>query len=418
MSGLSGLAAPGPRQPNKLTATDYLTCLGKGLLYYSLSTLVVLLGVLFAHSYLKPSDSGMGQDQRLIDSFFAWDGLWYRRITVEGYSHTTVGKSPLCFFPGYPILGQLVVALTGLSADVALLLISHGCFAATCVLLMAYVKQRFPDGPRELADYVVLSLGLLPCTYFFRMGYSESLFIFLTVLALYGMERRWPLLVIALVVGAATATRPVGVGLLVPLVLHVWHRAPTAWSAAGRTLLLVPVACWGLFDYMLYQLIEFNEPFAFLTSLGAWRRRTPVPFLDKMIALLTFEPVWFLVSPGSAISPDRPAAGDPHFSLPYIFNSVSFVVAVALLLLGAFRRWLTSYEVTLAVPLLLIPYVTRGYDYMASAARFASVVFPLYLVLGYLLCRLPGPLAAGLLALSSLFLGSLAGLFVSWYPFF
>jgi hypothetical protein len=250
------------------------------------------------------------------------------------------------------------------------------------------------------------------------MGYSESLFIFLTVLALYGMERRWPLLVIALVVGAATATRPVGVGLLVPLVVHVWHRAPTAWSAAGRTLLLVPVACWGLLDYVLYQLIEFNEPFAFLTSLGAWRRRTPVPFLDKMIALLTFEPVWSFLSPASAVSPDRVATVDPTFYHPYVFNSLTFVAAVVLLLVGAFKRWLASNEVTLAVPLLLIPYVTRGYDYMASAARFASVVFPLYLVLGYLLCRLPGPQAAMLLVFSSLFLGPLAGLFVAWYPFF
>jgi hypothetical protein len=395
-----------------LTGKDYLTCLGKGLLYYSLSTLIVLLGVLFADAYLKPAGSSTGHDHSLIGSFFAWDGLWYRRITVEGYSHTTAGKSAVCYFPAYPLLGQLVVGLTGWPADVALLLISHGCFAATCVLLLAYVKQRFPQAPSELPDYVVLALGLMPWTYFFRMGYSESLFLFLSVLALYGMARHWPLVWLALIVGAATGTRPVGVGLLVPLVLHIRHRAPTTASAALWTLLFVPVACWGILDYMLYQLLEFNDPFASFTSLGEWHRRAAVPLSDKTFALLTLEPIWSLLVPSASFSPDEASYR------PYVFDAVVFVVAAMLLLLGAVKRWVTSYELALAVPLLLIPYITRGYDYMASAARFTSVVFPIYLVLGSLFCRVPGPVVAGLLGISSFFLGILAALFVSWYPFF
>lgn len=412
MSGLSVPAGSRAPDPYPLTTRDYLTCLGKGLLYYSLSTLVVLLGVLFAHAYLKPSAAERRHDHSLIDSFFAWDGLWYRNIAVGGYFHTTEGKSPLCFFPAYPLLGQLLVCLTGLRADVALLLISHGCFAAACVLLLAYVKHRSPAAPSELADYAVLALGLMPWTYFFRMGYSESLFLFLSVLALYGMERRWPLLSLALVVGAATATRPVGVALLVPLLLHIRHRAPTPASALHWTLLLLPVGCWGILEYMLYQLLEFNDPFASFTSLGAWHRRDPVPLPDKMLALLTLEPIWPLLIPSSSLSPDQPSDGH------YAFNALVFAAATVLLLLGALKRWLTSYELALAIPLLLIPYVTRGYDYMASAARFTSLVFPVYLVLGNLLCRPPGPFVANLLAASSLCLGILAALFASWYPFF
>ena len=53
------------------------------------------------------------------------------------------------------------------------------------------------------------------------MAYTEALFLFLTILCLYGMERRWPLVVIALLIGLTTAARLVGVALIPPFILHV-----------------------------------------------------------------------------------------------------------------------------------------------------------------------------------------------------
>ena len=55
---------------------------------------------------------------------------------------------------------------------------------------------------------------------------------------------------------------------------------------------------------------------------------------------------------------------------------------------------------------------------MASMARFTSVAFPIYLVIGNLLWRMPAPLAAGLLSISSLLLGIYTALFAASYPFF
>jgi hypothetical protein len=59
-------------------------------------------------------------------------------------------------------------------------------------------------------------------------------------------------------------------------------------------------------------------------------------------------------------------------------------------LLGWRKRWLNAYEISLSAGLLLIPYVTRGYDFgMCSQGRFAAVCFPMYLVMGRLLAAMP-----------------------------
>lgn len=82
-------------------------------------------------------------------------------------------------------------------------------------------------------------------------------------------------------------------------------------------------------------------------------------------------------------------------------------------------RWLNGYEIALCIGLLLIPYVTRSHEMcMGSMGRFAAVVFPLYLVLGRLLAKLPIPLAAALLGVSGLLMATYAALFAAWYRIF
>ena len=86
---------------------------------------------------------------------------------------------------------------------------------------------------------------------------------------------------------------------------------------------------------------------------------------------------------------------------------------------GSSGRWLSLEEVSLGALLLLIPYVTRAYEMqMGSMGRFVAVVFPIYLVLGQLLVRLPGPVRAALLSLSGLFLATYTALYAARYVVF
>ncbi|HEY9870737.1 MAG TPA: hypothetical protein V6D08_16340, partial [Candidatus Obscuribacterales bacterium] len=110
-----------------------------------------------------------------------------------------------------------------------------------------------------------------------------------------------------------------------------------------------------------------------------------------------------------------PEERHPLFSL-YVANPIYFAVALALLALGWRKRWLIPAEIALVVCLLAIPYATRSYENcMAGHGRFAAVAFPLYLVLGKMLHRLPPPFGGCLATASAFPLAYYAALFAAHY---
>ena len=410
---------PGPLNHSELARVGlWVEFVRVGSFFYLFTSLVAVLGVFAGHEFVRLSNHPLAKRGDVISAFAAWDGEWYVRIVSEGYSYHPNRASSVAFFPAYPGLGWLVGRLTGLPPDRALLIVSHVCLAGAFVLTAAYVRRRFRHAPQQLTAYVLLATGFFPTTFFFRMAYSESLFLLVAVLALYGMEQKWPLLVIALVVGLATAARPVGLGLVAPLVSYLWHRSASLKGFVGRVALLIPLACWGIAAYALYQFLAFGEPLAFAHSQMQWRLRHPVPLDDKVFALETLEPVRSVFDPSSPGYWARHAPQDNPWLNLQLANPVFFLLTVTLIAAGAYRRWLSSYELAFASCTLFIPYVTRGYEMcMASTGRFAAVVFPVYLVLGHLLLRMPAPLAAALLAGSGLMLGAYAAMFASWHEF-
>ena len=88
-----------------------------------------------------------------------------------------------------------------------------------------------------MENYVLLALTLFPTAYFFRMAYSESVFLLVTLAAMLSIELGGPLLVTSLIIGTATAARPVGVALLAPFALHLWNRS-NSWHGFAVRLLL------------------------------------------------------------------------------------------------------------------------------------------------------------------------------------
>jgi hypothetical protein len=93
-------------------------------------------------------------------------------------------------------------------------------------------------------------------------------------------------------------------------------------------------------------------------------------------------------------------------------------MTVSLVGYGAWRRWLSAEEMLFAAGVLLIPYLSMGYEgCLHSHARYTTVAFPVYLVLGRLLAALPPLYAATVLALSGFLLGTYAALFAGWFFF-
>ena len=394
-------------------------CLVTGILFYYLTSLISIIGAIAGYELVQiPHNNSSAVKGDLLSRFANWDGQWYQRIATDGYKSEGGIDRGLAFFPGYPLLGGGVWRVTGLRPELALLLVSHSALIGVFVLAVAYVRRRYPVSPSDtLPGFVLLALGLTPATFFFRMAYTESLFVLLLVLALYGMERRWPLLLIAVIVGGASGVRAVGVALVPGFLLHIWERAPQRW-VAFQAALLTPLACWGIAAYMLFQFLYFGHPMLFFKAEATFNQHRGDGVGTKLLSDLTLATAWHVFDPSSRHYWGRGDTVDnPLFSLSFA-NPLYFASALLLVALGIRKRWLNRIETTTAFLLLLIPYFTKGYDIsMAGTARFVSVIFPLYLVLGNILARMPAPLATGFLALGAFFLGLYSALFAAWYRF-
>jgi hypothetical protein len=347
-----------------------------------------------------------------------WDGQWYVKIVGEGYEYQPESASSVAFLPAYPLLGRVVASITGWSAHGAAWAVGLTCLVSSFGIFSLYLTgrrgfQTFDSSlpivetvPRRTDLLAIAALALYPPCFFMWMAYSESLFLLLCLVAMLGIQGGWRPVWIALVMGAATGTRVVGVALLAPLALYVWRRERgchdssakcgvrnrewSAVSAALRLAALLPVACWGLLAYMAFQWHEFGMPFAFTQTQEHWSMRPPVDWATKALILASGEPIWAAYVPGSAAHwTGLEERMHPLLSL-HFFEPLYFVAAVMTVCVGAQKRWLNGYEVLLAAGLLFIPYVTKGYEMtMASQARFTTVVFPIYIVLGEMVVRVP-----------------------------
>lgn len=387
-----------------------------GVRYYVLTSFVVLLGAIYGNQFVKFCDEHPSARRGdLARSLAAWDGEWYEKIASKGYSYNPDQQSPVAFYPGYPLLAAAISRFT--DTRTALLIVSNSCLVAALVLLDRYLSAA----PSELRQSVVLTAAIFPTTFYFRMAYSESLFLLLCTAAMLGMLRKWPALLIAIVIGAACGTRPLGVALLLPFLIHLWPEKRDGAASLRFSLLaaaLLPIACWGLFAYGFYQWFKFGDSTAFLKTQQHWGQSEGDPF-SHALRLLTLAPlrsVYESRSPGYwALRPPRDAA---IFNMMFA-NPIYFAGSVAAVVLGAWKRWLNAKEVALAAGLLLIPYVTQADRmYMASMARFASVAFPVYITIGQILVRLPGPIVGILASLSATMLAIYTALFLNWYWYY
>lgn len=194
---------------------------GTGGAFWFLTTVIVLLAGIFSGAAFRFRHPALDGD--LFVRFANGDGAWYQSIAEHGYQHGVGEFSDTAFFPAFPCCARWVAWATSLRTEAALFVVANLCFVATFVAAAAYMSCRYPESPADVTEYALLSLGLIPTTFFFRMAYAESMFVSLTILFLYGLARGWPLLVLAFIVGLATGTRPVGVALVPVFALHAWR---------------------------------------------------------------------------------------------------------------------------------------------------------------------------------------------------
>lgn len=392
---------------------------GSTVLLGILSSAIVLGGVRFAVAFLRAPD--------MLTGLSRWDGNHYRTIVANGYDYDTGRGSRVAFFPAYPAAARITARLFDMDDRLALTATSQLCLIAALLAMNGYLSARSnPElgGAGEskrgddssVREYALLAMALMPTTFFFRMAYSESMFLLAAILALYAMTQSRGALVPAIAVGFATAVRPVGIGLLLPLAWSIRKRSTSNLAAARRFVCLLPLSCWGLLAYMAFQYWKFGQPFAFVLTQEHWHLRPPAPIGERLVSLLSWEPIRNVYMPGApGYWRSTDGVGISLFSLQFA-NPIYFLGTVGLVALGAGLRWLTVEELLMSIAFLAIPYFTRGFEMcMASQGRFAAVVFPGYIVLGQLLSRAGTAMAVAILALTAFLMAVYAALFAAGY---
>ena len=338
-----------------------------------------------------------------------WDGEHYVTLASGGYLNVPDNVSP-AFFPLYPLLVRSFAELSGgpisreaLSVWAPLLSILFLPFA------LYFVYQIALDGWGDrVARGAVLALAFFPTTFFLNAAYTESLFLALSAGSLWAIRVRKNLLLACVLAGLASATRNVGIFLIVPLT-YEWIKTMDHYRWRGAYLAIVPS---GLMAYMGYLWARFGNPLLFYTAQEDWGREPTGPLATVGRAWTSaVEGAGRLLDPGLWADPTLGNLANHLAAAGNFTNLAFFVFALAILLAGArdLPPSLTIYGLLLVAPATLFG---TPQSPLMGTPRYVLVAFPLFIVLGLL-----SPnrwLFRGWLLLSALLSLALCALFVTW----
>jgi hypothetical protein len=338
-----------------------------------------------------------------------WDGEHYVTLALGGYLNHPDNVSP-AFFPLYPLLVRSFAELFG--GPISMEALSVWAPLLSLLLLpfaLYFIYQMALDGwGHRVARGAVLALAFFPTTFFLNAAYTESLFLALSAGSLWAVRVRKNLLLACVLAGLVSATRNVGVFLLVPL-LYEWIKDMDRYRWRGVYLALVPS---GLVAYMGYLWARFGDPILFYTAQEDWGREATGPLATVgMTWASAVEGAGRLLDPGLWTNPTLGNLANHLAGAGNLTNLAFFVFAVVVLLAGSrdLPPSLTIYGLLLIAPATLFG---TPQSPLMGTPRYILVAFPIFIALGLLSSN--RWLFRGWLLLSAILSLMLCALFVSW----
>ena len=330
----------------------------------------------------------------LVTAWERFDALWFLRIADEGYRLT---DQSAVFFPGYPLTIRFVSTLLGGHPLAAGLLISHLATFGSMVLL--YFLSASEWGER-VARRTLLYLAVFPTSFFLLAPYSEALFLFLVLFALWSARRgRWELAGLAGI--GASATRNIGVLLVIPLLVEAVQQFQERKDSRAlvRGIVWSVLAAGGAIAYLLWCREFFGEWSAPLEQQSTWQRERVFPLGTVLQG--TVEAFRFV-----GVYPGGYHLLDWLLVMPALVGA-GWVVVRARPLYGVYV--VASLLAPLSYAFLPRPFM--------SIPRFLVPLFPLLWAVAVWAERRKGVHEA-FLAVSGALLGLMLLLFVNWYYVF
>lgn len=308
-------------------------------------------------------------------AWYHYDAIAYASIADRGYAYTP----DVAFFPLWPLLIHIVnIPLEGhffFSSYVVGLLLANICFYFALVLLYCLLCEDFDA---SLAKTALFYLAFYPYALFFFLGYTESLFLLLSV-AIFLLLRRGKTLDWWFAGGIgflAALTRSTGLLLSIPyLIMYVRHfwvaekRDQTRWFQKIGALVPIILFPLGIVAYIIYLGYAKGNPFIFqVEEASNWHRH--------------FDWIWMT---GGYIV--QRLLFYPFLSLDFVKDLFDFaftILPIAALVWGWKRLPLQYSLYTLAVILFSLSFPLATIHPLTSQQRYLIVLFPLFVVFAFL----------------------------------
>lgn len=339
---------------------------------FILSRLVILLIsalaiIFFPQSGQLASTNCFANPGTCLLAWYHYDVVAYTGIAFHGYTYLP----DTAFFPFWPLLehfgGLLLGGFFPDSYYFAGLLLSNICFYFVLVLFYMLIAADFEESTARRA---LLYLAFSPYALFFFAGYTESLFLLLTLVLFLVLRRGKPLdwWLAGLFGLLASATRSTGIILAIPfLVLYIRHfwlpgeRASHSWWQRINALLPIALIPLGIVAYMIFLYVTKGNPLLFVSQEATfgWHRQLSLPWAG------IFSDIGLLFSIHGA------SAGYIQNVLDLVFTLIPLVV----LAIGWKRLPLHYALFALGVALFALAF-PKSIEPLTSQPRYMLILFP------------------------------------------
>jgi hypothetical protein len=314
-----------------------------------LLTRVAIFATVAASVYLWPAvylPSGCHPYPPLsfVDGLCQWDCQLYADIAATGYSRPVLAN----FWPLFPLLARPLVWLH-IPPKVAVIVIAN--LAALGAFIAVYRVFQIIEG-ELVARWGLGLLAAYPFSFFFGVGYSESVMVLCSAGGLW-LALRGRILWAAVLVGAGMLSRMHGILTVLAFALILWrdHRDRKALLALALTALVA--ASWPLYLWLAH-----HDPLYMVKMRRGWGWHA---YLDVFHGIRRASEARILV----------------------IQPIVSLIPGIGAFALLARRRWWPL--ALIAVPFMLINWSVGAY----ALGRYSAACWPAFLPLAMWLLRRP-----------------------------
>lgn len=316
--------------------------------------------------------------------FWGWanfDGEHYVSIAMFGYK-----SLQQAFFPGYPYLIRIVSYLLGSNLESFVwsgILISNTLFFASLVLLWKVIRIDYSE---KVAKIAIILLLTFPTSFYFGAVYTESLFLFSSLL-IYYLYRKNKYFFAGVIGILMTLTRIYGLFVLFMILIDLVKNKTTAIKIVKDRIYLLCISISGLIFYMWFCLKNYGDPFAFysLQNIVGEQRSSHLILLPQVFYRYFVKII--------------PSLSWDNFPIVFttLLETASGLLFLAIVIFSFKKiRWDYLFYILLGY---IVPTLTGSFS---SLPRYVVVLFPAFIFMAIKLEKMNKYLKFGILFMSAI----------------